>query len=337
MSESSAPVTQPDPLVAADVDCSNLDSFMLNCEKLMASELVALASHEAIAAALFLWCRAWKQRPAASLPDDERVLASFARLPLPRFRKLRQDIMRGFVLCSDGRWYHTVLSSTAIAAHERKMAFQKKRETETERLRKWRANAPRNGDGNDSETRFNGAPETRFVAEGEGEGEGYSRYISPVPSAANPNGQATRPAGLPAAEPERLPDKPSKMPHLALTMAFDDVVAELFGEGARWMCPSPKDKSLAEQWLKDGVTVADVREVATRLLMRRVDSGAGKPTSMAYLRDAMAEHLAARPVVEDPADLHALHIRLAAEKGVWNAAWGPLPEGVKATVMGGAA
>jgi hypothetical protein len=165
----------PDPLVPADVDCTDLDGFMLNVERLMASELVALASHEAVAAALFLWCRAWKQRPAASLPNDDRVLAAFSRLPLTRFKKLRDDVMRGFVLCSDGRFYHRTLADEAVNAYERKQAFKRKRETDAERLRNWRSkpkgnedrNAPRNDD------------ETRFVAEGQGQGQGQE---DPIPT-----------------------------------------------------------------------------------------------------------------------------------------------------------
>ena len=69
----------PAPLVPADCDCTDLDGFMLNVERLQSSELVALATPEELAAALMLWCRAWKQVPAASLPADDRVLAAFAR------------------------------------------------------------------------------------------------------------------------------------------------------------------------------------------------------------------------------------------------------------------
>ncbi len=47
--------------------------------------------------------------------------------------------LRGFVLCSDGRLYHPVLSADAVQAYQRKQAFQKKRETDAERLRQWRS------------------------------------------------------------------------------------------------------------------------------------------------------------------------------------------------------
>lgn len=146
----------PEPLVPADCDCRDLDGFMLNVERLMASELVALASHEVIGAALLIWCRAWKQVPAASLPDDDRILSAFARMPVQRFKRYRPDIMRGFVKCSDGRLYHRVLSSEAVVAFGRKTAFRAKRETDAKRLRDWRMKQHGNDD------------ETRFVPEGQG-------------------------------------------------------------------------------------------------------------------------------------------------------------------------
>lgn len=157
----------PAPLTPPECDCTDLDGFMLNVERLMASELVALSTHEEIAAALFLWCRAWKQKPAASLPDDERVMAAFSRLPLARFRKVREAVLRGFVKCSDGRFYHRVLAGEAVNAYERKLAFHKKRDGDAERLRKWRMSQ--------RETNIETGGETRFVAEGQGQGQGQGK------------------------------------------------------------------------------------------------------------------------------------------------------------------
>lgn len=159
----------PDPLVPAECDCTDLDSFMLNVEKLMASELVAISSNEIVGAAVFLWCRAWKQRPSASLPDDDRVIAAFARLPLAKFRKVRDQVLRGFVKCSDGRLYHRTLAAEAVRAWTHKLKFQSKREADAERLEKWRKKQRET----QSETRFDTQDEThdetRFVAEGRDE------------------------------------------------------------------------------------------------------------------------------------------------------------------------
>ena len=176
----------PQPPIGQEVDCTDLDGFMLNVERLMASELVALSSHEVIGAALMLWCRAWKQRPAASLPNDDKVIAAFARMPLPRFRRLRDEVLRGFTLCSDGRLYHSTLAREAVNAYERKLAFQRKRETEAERLRKWRSGKHETP----IETRFTSSAETpietRFVPEGQGQGQGIETTSSPPLPASSP-------------------------------------------------------------------------------------------------------------------------------------------------------
>lgn len=157
----------PTPLVAADLDVRDLDGFMLNVERLMASELVALSSHEVVAAALFLWCRAWKQLPAASLPDDDRVIAAFSRLPLPRYRKLKAEVLRGFVKCSDGRLYHRTLAGEAVAAFARKRIYLDRREKDAERLKQWRLKHARNGNETTAETEDETQVETRFVREGQ--------------------------------------------------------------------------------------------------------------------------------------------------------------------------
>lgn len=187
------------PPIPADTDVRDLDGFMLNVERLMASELVALSSHEVVAASLFLWCRAWKQLPAASLPDDERVIAAFARLPLPRFRKLRPEVMRGFVLCSDGRWYHKVLAVEAARAHGRKKRFNAKRETDAERLRKWRESHRETPPETHGETRNEMHVETRFVQEGTGSGQGLVNRSEPPaipePQKAREDGATPTPAG----------------------------------------------------------------------------------------------------------------------------------------------
>lgn len=117
---------RPDPLVPAEVDLRDLDGFMLNVERLLASELWALSTGEELKAALGLWCRAWKQLPAASLPNNDRILASFASSSPARWPKLKDMAMRGFVLCSDGRFYHRVLAEDALRAWDRKRAFKER-------------------------------------------------------------------------------------------------------------------------------------------------------------------------------------------------------------------
>jgi uncharacterized protein YdaU (DUF1376 family) len=155
----------PAPLVPPRTDCSSLSSFMLDVDRLLASELVAVSSHEVIGAALLLWAMAWKQVPTSSLPNDDKVLAAFARLPANRFKALKAEVLRGFVLCSDGRLYHRTLAAEAIRAFEKRKVYLQKREADAERLRKWRAAHRENSPETPDEARFNPRRKTRFVAE----------------------------------------------------------------------------------------------------------------------------------------------------------------------------
>lgn len=148
----------PEPFVPADCDCRTLDSMPFNVERLMASELVAVGSHVEVMAAIFLWCRAWKQMPAASLPDDDAVLAAFARLPIAKFRKMRERVLHGFVKCSDGRLYHRFLAEVAIEASQRRAAFVGKREREAQRIAEWRRKRQTNANGTPTETQTEREP-----------------------------------------------------------------------------------------------------------------------------------------------------------------------------------
>lgn len=116
-----------EPLLPPETDCRDIDGFLLNVEKLMASELWALATAEELRAALALWCRAWKQVPAASLPDDDRVLAAFSGAGA-RWPKLREMALRSFIKCNDGRLYHPVLAAEAVKAYEAKVKSRKARD-----------------------------------------------------------------------------------------------------------------------------------------------------------------------------------------------------------------
>lgn len=128
----------PAPLVGPEVDLSKLDAFMLDTRKLLSSELLVLANPEEFRAAVVLWCRAWQQTPAASLPDDDRVLAGFALLSKKQWMKIRTMALRGFVKCSDGRLYHQVLAADALRAWTQTQRYNKDRDSDRERLKEWR-------------------------------------------------------------------------------------------------------------------------------------------------------------------------------------------------------
>lgn len=109
----------PPPLVEADVNLRGMEFMPLFGDRLFKSTTWIEASNEARVAALQLWWHAFgHEQPAASLPDSERLLAEYAGLggSLRIWRRVRDMAMRGWIKCSDGRWYHAMVAELAKEA-----------------------------------------------------------------------------------------------------------------------------------------------------------------------------------------------------------------------------
>ena len=127
----------PAPLVPGDVDLRGLRTMPLDCDALLASDLMALATAEEGWAALKLWCRTWQN--SGRLTDDDRVLAGYACAgDRKQWAKVKAVAMRGFVLCKDGNWYHETISPLAISAWEARCKYRSKRANDSSRMEKWR-------------------------------------------------------------------------------------------------------------------------------------------------------------------------------------------------------
>ncbi|WP_333679907.1 DUF1376 domain-containing protein [Dyella sp.] len=126
-----------------DVDLRGLPFMPLDVNRLRDSQLAISASGDEFRAAVLLWCASWNQVPAASLPDDDASLATYAGYgrDLKSWKKVKQGAMRGFVHCSDGRWYHPVVADKALEAWTQREDFQAEKENEKvrkQRERLWR-------------------------------------------------------------------------------------------------------------------------------------------------------------------------------------------------------
>lgn len=117
----------PDPLVPAEVDLRDFQWMPLDVARLRDSGLAATETPERCWAAVLLWCAAWHQLPAASIPNDDVWIAKacgyVARGRVdPAWEQVREGAMRNFVLCSDGRLYHKTLAAKAIESWNAKQA-----------------------------------------------------------------------------------------------------------------------------------------------------------------------------------------------------------------------
>lgn len=135
----------PAPLTSPACDLSDFQYMELDVRRLRDSKFAAAAEGEAFRAGILLWCAAWHQVPAASLPDDDVELANLAGYGrvLKEWKKVRAAALHGFVKCADGRLYHPVVAEKAVAAFAAKAKYAY--EKFCDRLRKENAKRAKEG------------------------------------------------------------------------------------------------------------------------------------------------------------------------------------------------
>jgi len=108
----------PAPLTPADCDLRDFAFLPLDVVRLRDSDLAIHVTGEEFRCAVLLWCASWHQVPAASLPDDDKTLAALAGFgrAVGEWAKHRDGALRGWVKCSDGRLYHSVIAEKAREA-----------------------------------------------------------------------------------------------------------------------------------------------------------------------------------------------------------------------------
>jgi hypothetical protein len=150
---------KPAPLTPPHCDLRDFSWMPLDVVRLRDSDLTVLASGDAFRAACLLWCASWHQVPAASLPTDDRLLANLAGYgrDMKGWSDVRDDALRGFVECSDGRLYHPVVAEKALEANDQRKA-QKER---TRKATDARRGGKRDGDHNDERHGQNKSPSDR--------------------------------------------------------------------------------------------------------------------------------------------------------------------------------
>lgn len=126
----------PLPLVAEDVDIRDFPYMPLDVVRLRDSDIATKAKGDEFRCAVLLWCAAWHQIPAASLPDDDDVLSQYAGFGrvVREWKKIKAGALRGWIKCSDGRLYHPVVAEKANDAWRAKL--EQRWRTECARMKK---------------------------------------------------------------------------------------------------------------------------------------------------------------------------------------------------------
>lgn len=173
----------PAPLTPADCDLRGLAFMPLDVVRLTDSDLVALSTGDEFKAAVLLWAKAWLQVPAASLPDDPRILAHLSGAGT-RWKKVAAMALRGFVRCSDGRLYHPVIAEKAREAWSYRVR---------QRVRSARANAVRWASLKESPPASPRGSPNDPKGQGQGQGERQKRTETSSPPAEAPPSPAVTP------------------------------------------------------------------------------------------------------------------------------------------------
>jgi hypothetical protein len=131
-----ADINLPAPLVPVDCDLRDFAFMPLDVVRLRDSDLAVTAEADEFRCAVLLWCASWHQVPAASLPDDDKILAQYAGYGrvVKEWIKVRTGALRGWVKCADGRLYHPVVAEKANEAWLAKLRQRLK--TECARIKK---------------------------------------------------------------------------------------------------------------------------------------------------------------------------------------------------------
>jgi hypothetical protein len=123
----------PDPLVPEEVDLRDFPTMPLDTLRLLDSEFIAASTPKNFKAAVMLWCHSWHQVPASSVPNSAQWLRIHSGLGRD-WPRAKQQVLYGFILCSDGRYYHPVIAEMALQSFsKRKGASQKAKTAATSR------------------------------------------------------------------------------------------------------------------------------------------------------------------------------------------------------------
>lgn len=104
----------PQPLTPADCDLTKYPFVPIHLRRLLTSETWVLGSGDERAAAIALWLESWHQSPAASLPDNDRMLDHLSQSKV--WKRVKEHALRGWIKCSDGKLYHPVVAEMALSA-----------------------------------------------------------------------------------------------------------------------------------------------------------------------------------------------------------------------------
>lgn len=254
----------PKPPYPANTDVSRIPFFPLLIDRLLGSRLWLLGSGDTCKAALTIWCRAWQECPAGSIPagpdDLHRRLAGVESSAL--WEKIRAEVLGGFEKHSDERLYHPVLTAQVKYVCDgrekgRSLAairWKNKRKPDAARIA-----APQSG----------AALQPRNSTE-------LTELTELTEEESSPS--------LPPQEPQ---DQRIHALAVALLAKVEAAIDRAYGCDARpW--PASSDLQTAREWLSIGLTEQAIADTVHEVSRRLAEKGEEPPTSLRYFTLALA-------------------------------------------------
>lgn len=278
----------PKPPIAPNVDIRDFDFMPLSLVQLENSETWAIACDTpyAAGACINLWCRAWHQVPAGSLPDEDSILAKWAGVP--DWESVREIALRGFTKCSDGRLYHERICDKVLQAWDRKEATAGRREADRTAKRDMRARKaekkqrPRPPD--NSGTSAGHPQDVQRTTTGRPQDVRSMRRRRTETGREEESTSHSNTASDPPREPVATPEQAGLKEPSPDWHAIGERCLEIIGASDR---PTPMPYGLVRQWLTDGFDAE--RDIYPVLEAMAADGKAGNARSLKYFTGAIEQ------------------------------------------------
>jgi len=107
-------------LTPPDCRLTDFPYMPVDIRRLLNSDTWLLANDSERSAAMCLWLESWHQVPAASIPNNDKVLAALSKAA-NKWSKVKDQALRGWVDGGDGRLYHPVVAEKALESFIEKL------------------------------------------------------------------------------------------------------------------------------------------------------------------------------------------------------------------------
>ncbi|GAB3249101.1 DUF1376 domain-containing protein [Chitinimonas naiadis] len=281
------------PLTPSNCDLRDFAFMPLDVVRLRDSDLSALSSGDEFRAAVLLWCASWHQTPAASLPDDDKVLsqlAGYGRV-VKEWKTVRDGALRGWIKCSDGRLYHPVVAEKANESWRAKL--KQRWTTECARIKKYNQRHGTEHPYPELDTYLSGS-ESPNCPQGHGD---IVPEDTPPMSPQSPSGNTIQGTGIGTGRVLKTnssdnddvlvkgESSPSSRPVDPITTRAIELTTLLRPRGASLQHADPN----VRRWAADGITDADALRALEIAQDNRAKTGSTQPISSGYLTPIIAE------------------------------------------------